>query len=380
MRLGILHDSADPRRGGAEAHTDALVRRALAEGDEVVLAVLEGEGPAGSTTLRIDAPRSRPARDRVLATQGERRLREAGCDVVLAFRHVLACDVYLPHGGLVADAQAAADASRGGVGLLARLARALGGKHAFWLEAEQALLGGREGPRVVALSRGLAARIAQAYPAAAGRTVVIPNGVDTERFAREPFAAEGAALRQRLGVGTAPLALMVAHRPRLKGLHTVLEAMASPKARAFETPLHLAVAGRHVERASLALARRLGLAGRLHVLGGLDDPRPAYAAADLLVQPTYHDPCSLTTLEALSMSLPVVTTVHNGVSELMGRRGGIAVEAAGDPEALAVALAVLADPALRDFTAEDARYVAERNRLGTRLGQLLDLLRHAAQA
>lgn len=108
MRLGILHDSADPRRGGAEAHTDALVRRALAEGDEVVLAVLEGEGPAGSTTLRIDAPRRRPARDRVLATQGERRLREAGCDVVLAFRHVLACDVYLPHGGLVADAQDAA--------------------------------------------------------------------------------------------------------------------------------------------------------------------------------------------------------------------------------------------------------------------------------
>ncbi|MFM8980968.1 MAG: glycosyltransferase family 4 protein [Planctomycetia bacterium] len=380
MRLGVLHDRYDPRRGGAEAHTDALLRRALAEGDEVVLAVLEGEGPPGSRTLAIEAPRRRPARDRVLATVGERRLREAGCDVVLAVRHVLACDVYLPHGGLVADAVAASDAAHGGAGLLARLARAWGGKQAFFLQAEQALLGARAGPRVVALSRALAARIAQAYPAAAARTVVIPNGVDTERFAREPFAAQGAALRERLGVGRAPLALLVAHRPRLKGLHTVLEAMASPGARAFDPLLHLAVAGRGVERASLALARRLGVAGRLHVLGELDDPRPAYAAADLLVQPTWHDPCSLTTLEALAMSLPVVTTVHNGVSELMGRRGGIAVEAAGDPEALAVALAVLADPALRDFTAEDARYVAERNRLGTRLGQLLDLLRNAAHA
>src|SRR5687768_9622127 len=103
MRLGVLLDRFDPAAGGAEAHTDALMRRAVAEGEPVLLATLAGAGPPGVTTRRIDAARSRPARDRAFATVGEATLRAAGCDVVLAFRHALACDVYLPHGGLVED-------------------------------------------------------------------------------------------------------------------------------------------------------------------------------------------------------------------------------------------------------------------------------------
>jgi UDP-glucose:(heptosyl)LPS alpha-1,3-glucosyltransferase len=380
VRLGLLYDRYDPRAGGAEAHTEALLVRALAQGDSVVLATLEGEGPPGSTTIRVRGPRRRPARDRALATVGERRLREAGCDVVLAVRHALACDVYLPHGGLVDDASAAADRAAGGAGALTRLARALSGKQRFFRQAEEALLGGRVGPRVIALSRALAARIAARYPAAAARTVVIPNGVDTAHFARAPFVEAGRDLRARLGLPPCVLALLVAHRPRLKGLDTLIEALAHARVKAFDPPLHALVLSRGIDRASWALARRLGVDGRLHAHDLVDDPRPFYAAADLLVQPTFHDPCSLTTLEALSMSLPVITTTLNGVSELMGQRGGIAVEAPGDPEALAVALGVLADPALRAFTAEDARYVAEKNRLATRLDQVLDVLRGAVRA
>lgn len=379
MKLGLLYDRYDPGAGGAEAHTDALLRQALSEGDEVVLAVLEGEGPPGSTTLVVPAPRRRPARDRLLAVEGAQRLRDAGCNVLLAVRHALDCDVYLPHGGLVEDAIAASDASRDGAGLFTRLARAWSGKQRFFLEAEARLLGSREGPRVIALSRFQAARIAARYPAATSRTVVIPNGVDGVRFSRAPFAAAGLEVRRRLGLERATLGLLIAHRPRLKGLHTVLHAMAHPKTSVFDPPFHLLVVGREVERASLRLARRLGVAERLHLHALVPDPRPLYAAADLLVQPSWHDPCSLTTLEALAMSLPVITTPMNGVSELMGQRGGIAVESVGDPEALAVALAVLADPALRRFTADDARYIAEKNRLSTRLTQVLDLCRNASE-
>jgi len=110
VRLGVLLDRFDPLGGGAEAHTDALMRRAVEQGEAVMLATLEGEGPPGVTTRRIQAPRRRPARDRAFAEVGEATLRAAGCDVVLAFRHALRCDVYLPHGGLVEDALAALDA------------------------------------------------------------------------------------------------------------------------------------------------------------------------------------------------------------------------------------------------------------------------------
>lgn len=78
------------------------------------------------------------------------------------------------------------------------------------------------------------------------------------------------------------------------------------------------------------------------------------------------------------MSLPVITTPLNGVREIMGMRGGIVLEAAGDPEALAVALDVLSDPALRAATADDARYVAELHRLHPRLDDILDVCRAAA--
>jgi UDP-glucose:(heptosyl)LPS alpha-1,3-glucosyltransferase len=145
----------------------------------------------------------------------------------------------------------------------------------------------------------------------------------------------------------------------------------------------LLVVGREVDRGLHRLARDLGVAPRVAWHGLVPDPRPLYAAADVLVQPSWHDPCSLTCLEAMAMSLPVVTTVQNGVAELMSgatsQRGGIPIEAPGEPDLVARALAVLADPVLRRSTGDDARYVAEKNRQVTRLDQVLAVCRAAAR-
>jgi UDP-glucose:(heptosyl)LPS alpha-1,3-glucosyltransferase len=379
VNLGVLLDRFDPAAGGAERHTDALLRRAVEQGERVTLATLQGEGPPGVTTRRIDAPRRRPARDRVFAEKGVAELRGAGCDVLLAFRHVPTCDVYLPHGGLVEDAIAAREASDGGHRFLSRVVRALSGKHRFFRDTERALLAGRTGPRVIALSRRQAGQVAAWYPAAAPRTVVIPNGVDAQHFDAAPFRAARAEVRRALGVEDAYLGLLIAHRPRLKGLETIFHAMVQPKVRPLAPAFHLLVVGRDVDGTLRRLPKRLGIESRVRWHGLVDDPRPLYAAADVLVQPTWHDPCSLTCLEALAMSLPVITTVQNGVSELMGQRGGIAIEGPGDPVSLATAIAVLADPDLRRFTADDARYVAEKNRQSTRLDQVLDVCRAAVR-
>ena len=79
------------------------------------------------------------------------------------------------------------------------------------------------------------------------------------------------------------------------------------------------------------------------------------------------------------MGLPVITTPPNGVRELMGSRGGIVLEEAGNPRSVAVALRVLADPALRAQTAEDARFIARAHPLGTALDRVLDVCRAAAR-
>lgn len=168
------------------------------------------------------------------------------------------------------------------------------------------------------------------------------------------------------------MGLLLAHEPLLKGLPTVLDAMLRAEVTGLRPAFHLVVGGRRLDEARRLVARR-GLAARVTVVGATADPRPLYAAADVLVQPTWYDPCSLVTLEALSMGLPVVTTPRNGAVELMGMRGGIAVEQPGSAEGVAVALRVLADPDLRATTADDARYIARRNRLATRLDQVLDV-------
>jgi UDP-glucose:(heptosyl)LPS alpha-1,3-glucosyltransferase len=380
VRLGVLLDRYDAARGGAEAHTDALVRRALGTGDEVVVAALAGTVPEGATLRLVRAPRRRPARDRVFARAGDAALREAGCDVVLAVRHAPRCDVYLPHGGLVADALSARDAARGRPPGLRGVLRALSPKVRWFLEAERAVLDAPEGPVVVCVSRALAARAKALHPACARRLRVVPNGVDAARFDPVAFASQRAALRASRGLEDAYVGLLLAHDLLLKGAHVAVAALAHEAVRALAPPFHLVLAGDRPSRDLRRLARRLGVADRMHAVGALDDARGWLAAADVLVHPTFHDPCSLACLEALAMALPVITTPRNGVRELMGMRGGIVLEEAGNPEALAVAVRVLADPTLRAHTAEDARWIALRNRLSTRLDEVLDVCRTAAAA
>lgn len=378
MKLGVLLDRLDGTPGGAEGHTLALMQRAVDAGEQVVVATISGTAPEPIETLRVAVPGGRPERDAAFARDGARALREAGCDVVFAIRHALDCDVYLPHGGLVDDARAAKDRASGGPSFWTRVGRRFSRKHAFFLEAEQALLGSREGPQVIAVSDMIRARIKARYPAALPRTVTVVNGVDGEHFQREPFEAAGRDMRQVTGIDDALVGLLLAHHPVLKGAETALRALADDRVSALPRPVVLLVVGGRLPARLRRLARRLGVAERVKSPGAVADPRALYAAADLLVHPTWYDPCSLVCLEAFAMGLPVITTPQNGVHELMGRRGGIVIEAPDDHEALATALAVLADDEMRAFTAEDARYLALKNRAATRLDTVLDICRAQA--
>lgn len=378
MKLGVLLDRFDGTAGGAEAHTAALMRRALGHGDAVVLATLSGEGPEGVETLRVAAGGRRPRRDAAFARDGEHQLRAAGCDVVFAIRHTPVCDVYLPHGGLVSDALAAKDRAAGGAGLLTRVGRAIGGKHAYFRQAEEALLGHAHGPRVIAVSNRLAGRIRTRYPSAARRVTTVVNGVDSAHFQRAPFLESGRALRMSLGLDDALVGLLVAHHPTLKGVEAAVRALAEPAVRDLERPVALLVAGGAVPARVMRLAQQLGVSDRLRAQGAVADARPLYAAADLLLHPTFYDPCSLVCLEALAMELPVITTPMNGAAEVMGHRGGIVVEEPGNAQAIAWALGVLADDGMRAGTARDARELALAEPLGERLDRVLDVCRAVA--
>ncbi len=98
------------------------------------------------------------------------------------------------------------------------------------------------------------------------------------------------------------------------------------------------VGGRKTSRYERAV-RKLGIQKHIRFAGAVDDPTPFYAAADVYVQPTWYDPCSLVVLEAMACGLPVVTTRFNGAGELIERgRTGDVLQDPGDEVELAVAI------------------------------------------
>jgi UDP-glucose:(heptosyl)LPS alpha-1,3-glucosyltransferase len=97
---------------------------------------------------------------------------------------------------------------------------------------------------------------------------------------------------------------------------------------------------------------------------------PYYSAADLLVHPTYYDPCSRVVLEALLWGLPCVTTRFNGAAEVL--EDGITGRVIADPDDTAALAAAAAEASAASYR----QALAERQ---PRLRHDLSAARHAAE-
>lgn len=186
----------------------------------------------------------------------------------------------------------------------------------------------------IALSRRGAADLAAGHGVDPARIRVVPNGVDAVRFHHEAHRGAGAAIRRRCGFSPDDVVVIgVAHNRRLKGMPALIRAV--HRLRAEGLPLAvLLCGGRGAPR---------GVGTPIVDAGHVDDMAPFYAAADIAVQPSFHDACSLATLESLASGLPVITTRANGASELLTPGiDGIVLDDAADVEALIAVLRRLA--------------------------------------
>jgi len=169
---------------------------------------------------------------------------------------------------------------------------------------------------------------------------------------------DGTAVRARLGVGaTEPLALYAGRVTADKGVLVLLDALARLPA------LHLAVAGDG--EALPELRRRASRLPRLHLLGQVAPAEISrlLAAADLFVHPSCCAeglPSSI--LEAAAAGVAIVATPQGGTVEVVRSPAHGLLVPAGDPAALAEAMARLVDdPPLRARLGATARLlVAER--------------------
>jgi len=171
----------------------------------------------------------------------------------------------------------------------------------------------------------------------AERSVVVPNGVDTDRFR----PADRAAARRSLGIAADGRVVgAVARLTREKGIDLAIEAVAALPG------VRLVIVGDGPERAELgALARSRGVADRVDFLGLREDLPALYPAFDALLVPSRTEAHGLVAAEALACAVPVVAARVGGLRSIVeeGRNGLLA--APEDAAALAAALRrLLEDP------------------------------------
>jgi glycosyltransferase involved in cell wall biosynthesis len=182
---------------------------------------------------------------------------------------------------------------------------------------------------------------------------VVPYGIDLARFRPPP--------RNGVRANDAVIGSVGRLSPE-KGLDVLLRAAA--RLINGGTRLRVVLAGDGPERKRLAqLAERLGISERVDVRGEVPHEQvPAVLAElDIFVMPSRAEGFGVAALEAQAMELPVVASLVDGLPDVVeDDRTGLLVPA-GDPEALADAIARLAgDSALRADMGRAGRAFVER--------------------
>ncbi len=389
VKIALIAEWLDPWRGGAETSTMQFVHHLMAGGAELHL--FTRSRPSPTPGLRIHtiggASMSRTRRSVTFAHRVERLLRANSFDMVHAITPCRYADIYQPRGGTIAETIERGIALRRSspARSLKRYTNHLNLKQRYLLTMERKLLGQRDGPVIVALSDYVVQQLKRHYALPDERIRKVYNGVDTVSATVEERASRRAAIRRDFGIEADDcLVLMVAHNFRLKGVRCWMEAVALLAKRGIRDVRSLVI-GKGDSGRWHRLAAHLRIADVLTFTGPSERVRDFYHAGDVLVHPTYYDPCSRVVLEALVEGLACVTTRWDGASEVIDHgKNGYVLDDPGDPAALADLVEKLRQVRLRRALGEAARELAGQVSMARHVTEMTALyeevveLRHAA--
>ena len=184
---------------------------------------------------------------------------------------------------------------------------------------------------------------------AAARSMVLPPMIHAEPTGH--FYGRRDEVRREFGVPSgAPMAVAVAVYGRQKGLDRSIDALR----RIGE--LHLVAVGLKDAGPMAALARRHGLAARVHLDGRRGDVADVLGAADLMLHPARVENTGLVIVESLLAGVPVIASGVCGFGEYIERFGaGTVLAEPFDADAYAAAIGAALAPARLETLRRHAR-------------------------
>jgi glycosyltransferase involved in cell wall biosynthesis len=250
-------------------------------------------------------------------------------------------------------------------------------KSAVFTFLERAL--GRRSDRLIGVSTATVRELVEIGVAPASKFVVVPLGLDLERFLALDPAPDPAA-RRELGVGPEEVVFTFTGRlAAIKRADLMLRALAA--ARRQGAPVRVLVIGDGVDRPRLEeMAHELGCADAVDFLGYRRDVARVVAAADAALLTSDNEGTPVALIEAAAAARPAVATAVGGVADIVVEGAGL-LAARGDEDSLAAAIVALAGDRerRREMGARARLHVAERyaaerllNDVDTLYTQLLD--------
>jgi len=300
VKVAIVRQRYNPY-GGAER----IVARALPAleraGIEVALISRRQQGWGARRFLRVDPFHAGNLwRDWSFARAAREAWRREHFDVVQSHERIPGCDVYRAGDGVhrrwLELRRAAADP-------LERLSIAFNPYHRYVCKAEKQMF---EHPRlraVICNSKMVREEIQRGFRIAPEKLHVIYNGVDLEHF--HPRLRDILRGPTRAELGCSPrdtVFVFVGSGFSRKGLDAAIAAAA-------QGSYWLVVVGKDRYAGSVP--------ERVKFLGGREDVRPYYAAADCFILPSRYDPFPNTVLEAMAMGLPAIVSTRCGAAEVI---------------------------------------------------------------
>jgi len=363
VNVALIVEWLDAWRGGAETSSQQFIHHLIDLGvrlDIITRSPISPRPGMNVHAIRVKAA-SRATRTIRFIRSADQLARSLPVDLVHAITATPACDIYQPRGGTIAETIERNLASRTSTAARAvkRASSRFNMKQRWLLNLEQRMLTSASGPRVIAISDYVSRQLRSHYDVSPDRIHKIFNGVEPDNSDPPTRSRDRREIRGMYNIGNdEPLAIMVAHNFRLKGLGSWVDALTRLQKQG--SRLRSLVIGGGPIAPWRRVALRRGLGDVLHFCGPSDRVRAFFHAADIFVHPTFYDPCSRVVLEAMVSGLAVVTTRYDGAAEMIQPgENGFVINSPNDIDLLTDHVATLvSDAGLRQRIGDSARQIA----------------------